>query len=342
MKLVNYVRNAGRPLCAPLAGFPGKIFTQSSVEENLHDGALQARTLIALHKAVNFDIVFPMMDLTVEAESFGSKINWNMDELPVVTEVRITTKEDADALMVPDIGKGNRLGVFVDTCRRLKEAFPNKPVWAYVLGPFSIAGRLMGMTQIAMNVKLEPEAVHAALRKTNDLLLKYSAALLDTGVDGLMVLEPAAGMLRADDANEFSSNYIREIIDLVKSRGKTPSLHNCGNIGHLIESLCATGIEALHVGSVTDPFEVYPRIPADVVLMGNLDPTNIFLRGTPETVEAAAGKLLSRMQGAGYDRFIISSGCDLPPGTPMENLRALEEVVRGARPCCSSCGSCGS
>ncbi|HEY3297682.1 MAG TPA: uroporphyrinogen decarboxylase family protein [Armatimonadota bacterium] len=328
MNFAEYVQNAGRPLAAPLAGFPGITLTKSTVFENLHDGLLQAKTITALHNEVSFDIVFPMMDLTVEAEALGAKINWNVDELPSVTGTKVLSKADAESLIIPKIGEGNRLGVFVETCSTLKRNFPDKPVWSYVLGPFSTAGRLTGMTEIAMAVKLEPDVVHSTLCKANDLIKSYAGALLDTGVDGLMVLEPAAGMLGLNDANEFSNAYIVEIIDIVKARGKTPALHNCGKIMHLVESLCATGIEVLHVGSVTDPFAVYPRVPDNVVVMGNIDPTAIFLGGTPDEVKDAAMSLRDRMSGC--SRFIISSGCDIPSAAPIENLVAFSSVATGS------------
>lgn len=327
MSFLDSVLNAGGPLCAPLAGFPGIALTNSTVRENLTDPVLQARTLIAMHRAVNFDIVFPMMDLTVEAHALGANVDWEIDELPAVTGIRVETMADAESLPAPEIGQGNRLDVFVETCRLLKRTFPEKPVWAYVLGPFSITGRLMGMTEIAIAVKLEPELVHAVLRKCNDLLLTYSSALLDTGVDGLMVLEPASGMLCKDDGNNFSNFYVKEIVDMVRKRGRTSALHNCGNIGHLVESLCATGIEVLHVGSVSDPSEIYPRVPKNIVLMGNLDPTEVFLRGTPAEVEGATRKLSDRM--ADCERFVMSSGCDLPPGVSIENLQVFQRAACG-------------
>lgn len=327
MKFAEYIQGVGRPLVAPLAGFPGCVLTESTVFQNLHDGLLQARTITALHNEVDFDIVFPMMDLTVEAEALGASVNWHVNELPSVTGIRIVSTEDAESLVVPEIGVGHRLGVFVDTCRTLKQNFPNKPVWAYVLGPFSTAGRLMGMTEIAMAVKLEPDMVHGTLRKTNALIKAYASALLDTGVDGLMVLEPAAGMLGMNDANEFSNQYISEIVKVVNAYGKTPALHNCGKIMHLIESLCVTGIEVLHVGSITDPLAVYPRVPESVVVMGNIDPTEIFLGGTPGRVMAATASLAHRMSDC--PRFIISSGCDIPSAASIENLVACQRAVKG-------------
>ncbi len=299
------------------------------MKQNLNDGQLQAETVIALQKICDFDVVFPMMDLTVEAESFGAEINWEIDELPAVVGKKIMDASDVKSLTIPEIGKGNRLSVFVEVCERLKKAFPEKWVWGYILGPFSIAGRLMGMTEISIAIKLEPDTVHQVLDKVANLLEQYTSALLSTGIDGLVILEPASGMLDQNDANEFSNEYIKRIVSLIKSRGKIPVLHNCGRIAHLVESLCATGVDVLHVGSVTEPSEIYPRIPDNVVLMGNLNPTDVFLHGTPDKVKTETLSLLKRM--AGCERFGISSGCDIPPGTSIENLKAFKDVVDSAK-----------
>ncbi len=325
MTFLSEVKRSKRILCAPFASFPGIVLTKSTVKENLNDGKLQAETVIALQKVCDFDIIFPMMDLTVEAEALGAQINWEIDELPAVVGKIIVDENDVKNLYIPEIGEGNRLDVFVEACKKIKEAFPDKWVWGYALGPFSITGRLMGMTEVSIALKLEPELVHQVLKKVELLMEKYVSALLSTGIDGLVILEPASGMLDENDANEFSNNYIKQVVSLVKDKAKIPVLHNCGRVLHLVESLCATGIEVLHVGSITDPYDIYPRIPENVVLMGNLNPTQVFLQGTPEQIKEATISLHAKM--AGYGRFVISSGCDIPPGTPMENLKVLKNVV---------------
>lgn len=324
MQLLTSISNTSRRLVAPLASFPGLALINSTVRECLTNADMQARCISKLHTVVNYDVIFPMMDLTVEAEALGATVDWETDLMPVIKGKRIETIDDTECMVIPSIRDDNRLGIFVDTCRQLRESFPNRTIWAYALGPFSIAGRLMGMTELAIAVKLEQKLLHTTLKKCNELLKMYIRALLDTGVDGLMILEPASSLLREDDANEFSNSYIRELVDLIKDRGKTPALHNCGSIAHLIESLCATGIEVLSIGSAVNAFDVYSRLPADVFLMGNLDPTELFLRGTPEKVRSATAELIDRM--ANCERFIISSGCDVPPGTSVENLIAFESA----------------
>jgi uroporphyrinogen decarboxylase len=46
---------------------------------------------------------------------------------------------------------------------------------------------------------------------------------------------------------------------------------------------------------------------------------------TPEQVKQAAMNLLEKTSG--YKNFVLSSGCDVPPHTPLENVQAFYEAV---------------
>jgi uroporphyrinogen decarboxylase len=65
-----------------------------------------------------------------------------------------------------------------------------------------------------------------------------------------------------------------------------------------------------------------------VILAGNLDPSAVFHAGTPEQVYAQALALAKEVKS--YPNFILSSGCDLPPGTPVKNLEAFYQAARDA------------
>jgi uroporphyrinogen decarboxylase len=67
--------------------------------------------------------------------------------------------------------------------------------------------------------------------------------------------------------------------------------------------------------------DVIADIPADALAMGNLDPVSLFKDGTPEQMREATLHLLERMRQ--YPNFVISSGCDTPPHTPIENVEAF-------------------
>jgi uroporphyrinogen decarboxylase len=67
--------------------------------------------------------------------------------------------------------------------------------------------------------------------------------------------------------------------------------------------------------------EIMEKIPADKVGMGNIDPSSEFRNGTPESIYAATTELLKKCSK--YPNFVLSSGCDIPPLSPWENIDAF-------------------
>ena len=61
--------------------------------------------------------------------------------------------------------------------------------------------------------------------------------------------------------------------------------------------------------------------------MGNVDPAGVLRLGDPESVREATLDVLENCSS--YPNFVISSGCDIPPLTPWENINAFFETVDG-------------
>ena len=69
------------------------------------------------------------------------------------------------------------------------------------------------------------------LDKCTDFILKYCIALKKTGANGVVMAEPAAGLMSDDDCMRFSSVYVKRIVEAVQDDNFTVVLHNCGNTG---------------------------------------------------------------------------------------------------------------
>ena len=61
------------------------------------------------------------------------------------------------------------------------------------------------------------------------------------------------------------------------------------------------------------------------IVMGNVDPAGVLRQGTPETVRKATLEVMSKC--CSYPNFVISSGCDIPPASPWENIDAFFTTV---------------
>jgi uroporphyrinogen decarboxylase len=66
--------------------------------------------------------------------------------------------------------------------------------------------------------------------------------------------------------------------------------------------------------------EIYGEYP---LICGNFDPVQVMLDGTPEDVYQAAQFCLQN----GGTRLISGAGCEIPTGTPHENLHAQSRAI---------------
>lgn len=309
----------------PVLSFPGIQMLGITVRELVENGELQSSCMIAIADKYDSLASVSNMDLSVEAEAFGAQILYSDTEVPTVTGSLIKSEDEIDSLFIPEIGSA-RTGEYLRAIEIASRSINDRPVLAGVIGPFSLGGRLMDITEFMIKSITEPEVVHKILIKATEFLRKYILAFKDAGANGIIMAEPAAGLLSPELCSEFSSFYIKKIIDSVEDDNFLVIYHNCGNTIPLTDSILSTGAKAIHLGNSIDLTEAIKKYPPDKLILGNLDPSGIFLNGSAETVENATGKLLDEM--GRYSNWIISSGCDIPPLTPIQNLDIFFHTVK--------------
>ena len=316
---------APRKKALPVLTFPAAQKMGITTKELIYSPEYQAEAMMYIHDHTDMAAVLAFMDLSVEAEMFGSDIRYSDDEVPTVVGSIIDEDSSADDLKVPDPHEG-RTGVCIEGVRRICEMVDDKPVIAGNIGPFSLAGRLMDVNEIMYLCYDEPELVHAVLDKVTDFIVDYTKALKEAGADGVMMAEPLAGLLSPDLTEEFSNPYVKRIVDETQDDEFIVIVHNCGAaVLHTIDSIVETGAAGFHLGNAVDMEVMMPHIPADVLCFGNVDPASQFRHGTPDSVYAASIDLLERC--AKYPNFILSSGCDIPQLSPWENIDAFFKAV---------------
>ena len=264
------------------------------------------------------------MDLTTEAEAFGAEIAFSDEAVPAVVGHMLTDVKSINDLQVPSL-KAGRIPQYLKANLLAARAIQDRPVFAGCIGPFSLAGRLYDMSGIMMLIYENPDAAHTLLAKCTQFIEKYCEALKLTGVNGVLMAEPAAGLLSNDDCKAFSSAYVKYIVNKVQDDHFIVVLHNCGNTGHCTEAMVETGAAAYHFGNKCRMEEVIKEVPKDALAMGNLDPVSIFKDGTPAQMREATLDLLEKMRE--HPNFVLSSGCDTPPHTPIENVNTFFEAL---------------
>ena len=322
-EILQAILTGRRRKALPIMTSPGVELTGSAPREVFQNGELQFRCIRALAKAAPVDAQVTFMDLSVEAEAFGSEIVFSDHENPTVAAPLADTEEKIRVLQIPAVG--SRRTAEVLACAKLCAEELERPTFGGLIGPYSLAGRLADMTEMMILAAAEPETAHLLLRKTTDFLKEYIRAFKAAGVAGVMIAEPAAGLLSPEMCQEFAADYLREMVEAVQDESFMVILHNCGRTEKQVEALLSTGADALHVGNAVDVCDILQQVPENIPVMGNLDPVGVFKEMTPEQVYDKTLELLRRTSP--YKNFVLSSGCDLPPAVPLPNVLAFLKAL---------------
>ena len=170
-----------------------------------------------------------------------------------------------------------------------------------------------------------PRPITCLLEKCTEFILKYCKELKNIGCSGVVIAEPAAGLLSNEDCQHFSSEYVKKIVNAVQDDTFLVILHNCGNRGHCTEAMLNSGANAYHFGNAIDMVETLKFCPKDKLIMGNVDPVGVMKMCSAKEVKAFVTDLLNKTSG--FDNFVLSTGCDLPPHVPSENISAFFEAL---------------
>ncbi len=92
-----------------------------------------------------------------------------------------------------------------------------------------------------------------------------------------------------------------------------------------IQAIASTGAAAYHFGNKCKMEEVIKDVPPTALAMGNIDPVSVFKDGMPFQMRQTVADLLEKMRP--YPNFVLSSGCDTPPHTPLANIDAFFESL---------------
>ena len=309
----------------PILSFPSTALLDISVNTLISSADMQVKGMKAIGERCDVGAALNMMDLSVEAEAFGASIRFSDDEVPTVDRGIIDDISEVESIAVPKVGDG-RTSLYIEGVKKAKQEITDKPVFCGVIGPYSLAGRLFDMTELMMSCFDDPDEVKLLLSKTAQFLTEYINAFKVAGADGVIMAEPAAGLLSPTLADEFSTPYVKQIFDAVNDENFIICYHNCGDaVCDMAESVAELPADIFHFGNAIRLCDMIPKMPESSIVMGNVDPV-LFKTGTPDEIKADVERVYNECKG--YSNFMISTGCDVPAAAKWENIDAYFEKVK--------------
>ena len=323
-KFAKQLLDSEKRIAIPIMTHPGIEAIGKRVIDAVTDGDVHYQAIRNVTETYDTAACTVIMDLTVEAEAFGCTISMPEHEVPSVTGRLVYDAETVDKLQIPSLSAG-RVPEYLKANRLAIENIQDKPVLSGCIGPFSLAGRLYDMSEIMVGIYIEPDVIQTLLEKCTTFILHYCQELKRLGATGVIMAEPAAGLLSDEDCMNYSTVYVKRIVEAVQDDDFIVILHNCGNKGQCTPAMIASGAAALHFGNAVDMVATLEQCPSDLVIMGNIDPVGVLKQASAKEVYRQTMDLLEKT--AGYRNFVLSSGCDMPPLVPDANIRAFYQAV---------------
>ena len=323
-KFSKQLLDSEKRIAIPIMTHPGIEAIGKRVIDAVTDGDVHYQAIRNVTETYDTAACTVIMDLTVEAEAFGCTISMPEHEVPSVTGRLVYDAETVDKLQIPSLSAG-RVPEYLKANRLAIENIQDKPVLSGCIGPFSLAGRLYDMSEIMVGIYIEPDVIQTLLEKCTTFILHYCQELKRLGATGVIMAEPAAGLLSDEDCMNYSTVYVKRIVEAVQDDDFIVILHNCGNRGQCTSAMIASEAAALHFGNAVDMVATLEQCPSDLVIMGNIDPVGVLKQASAKEVYRQTMDLLEKT--AGYRNFVLSSGCDLPPLVPDANIRAFYQAV---------------
>ena len=319
-------------MVCPLMGFPGLRLINSTVKLAQQNFGEHYKVLQSLINKYRPDMIFPLMDLSVEANALGIYTVFPTQDTATVLKGNFKI-EDLDLHKQINIACDSRLLGYVETVRLSRLCFPENIIkGAYVTGPYSLASLIMGAEEAAMAAIMEPDSLLKLCEFALKRILEYIRLLIGAGAQAICILEPTAVMLGPDEFERYSSGFIRHIVNSYKYTDVSMIYHTCGNTSHLIDKMVESGVDAISLDSPDAGVilaEVAGKIKNSTIIMGNINPAGTILTGNKQQVREEVTDLLKSMEL--YPNFVLSTGCDLPQEVPSENIDAFMETGRQYR-----------
>lgn len=223
----------------------------------------------------------------------------------------------------------------LDTVSQVRRALAGSvPLIGFAGSPFTLACYMIegqGSSDFATVKNMlyqRPDLLHHILSVNAVAVTAYLNAQIEAGAQAVMVFDTWGGMLSHAAFHEFSLSYTARVIAGLKREhegARVPNIVFTKGGGGWLESIAATGCDAVGLDWTVDIGEARARIGAHAALQGNLDPA--VLLSSPAAIQREAGAILERY-GLG-NGHVFNLGHGISQLTPPENVSALIETVRG-------------
>lgn len=321
-------KHSGNVLFYPIVmHFAARLADQKYCEFASDYHAMVKANILCIDK-IGMDYVTVMCDPYRETSAFGGVVTYPEDAVPRCTTQDLNDIDDLQLLKVPDVNSSERIKNCIDGILEFKNKLQDKiPIIGWVEGPLAEACDIIGMEKMMLNTYVNPDFAVALMKKCLNFSKQFAKAQIDAGADVIGIGEAVCSQISVEQYAEMIFSLDKELIDYIHSQGALVKLHICGNISHLLPIIKDAQPDIVDIDWMVDMEEAYQILGDKIIRCGNLDPVKMAREMSAEEVYQFSKSLIGKEDGR---PFILSAGCEIPVGTPIENLLAMKRAAMDA------------
>ncbi len=293
------------------------------LSEYLRDGATLARCQIEAQQHYNYDAVFALMDVNVETEAVGSRLDYYQDDYFTVREYALTPDTDFSQLQVPNPHRAGRMPELLHAAKTLREEVGEEVlVVGHVSGPLTLASQLLGIEQALYLAADSPSRFEQLLDFATELSATFGEAQIQAGVHLPVVFDPVASpaVVPPQYFREIELPRLERLFAKLNQSGAAASwLHIAGPAAPILPAYPLAGVDIANFDYYVTAEEAASQLPRTCV-DGNIQ-SMAFESESPDVIAELAADLMASF--AARAGFILSSGCEIPPRSKVENIEAM-------------------
>jgi uroporphyrinogen decarboxylase len=318
------------PVIAQVFGHTA-ILAERNIRDYVQSGEVLAECQLRALERYGYDAVFGVTDTNVETEALGSEIVYRIEDYPYVRSHAFSKATNLETVAVPNPRRAGRMAEILRALKILRGELADEVlVVGCILGPMTLATQLCGMENALYFAVDDPEGFERLLDFSVRVVVEYGKAQIEAGAHLPMVFDPSASQAVVPPMffKELLLPRIKKVFTALQAAGAIAGwLHVAGPITPVLPLFAQTGANIVNFDYCVDPTDVLSLLRS-TCCNGNIKPLD-FVEAGPEQIVSDSMRLVEMFSDRGG--FILSSGCEIPPGAKAENIEALVSAVRGRR-----------
>jgi uroporphyrinogen decarboxylase len=309
-----------RPAVTPIFMAWAANFVGHTYRDYYLEGDILVKAQLAVTQAFNIDQISAISDPWRESSAYGMEFEYPPDGVGKPKDVLIKSPDDISLVKPLDVESAERTKQRIDSVVKMAEQVgQTHSLLGWVEGPLAEYGDLRGIESTMMDLIDKPEMFVEAGEIIVQNAIAFAVAQLKAGADMIGIGDAAASLVTPDMYTGLVLPLEKRLIEAIHEAGGAVKLHVCGNISNIVEFMPQSGADIIDVDWMVPLARARELVGPDVTLCGNFNPVGVLFEGSPEEVAEEARDCLSTVPG----RFILMPGCEVPPATPEENIRAF-------------------